>query len=187
MRRSVSERLLAVVDDIDSQGSANLARLTVLKKWFERPGRMATFGLWMAKRVADEEIKATGEAKDLLVEARLLLNTAATRNDLPHDVDRAAAAHLHDRARDFQYEFEDHQWGLVRIIHCWPLVLVEQGLALYTGKARTPTEGYKLAADFCQHYAPRYGNCLNGPSRDRVMEIVKFVNACEADENAETP
>ena len=57
---------------------------------------------------------------------------------------------------------------------------MEQGLALYLGLAASPTEGYKLAADFCQHYDSRYGNSLNGPSRTKIMEIVGFMFTTEA-------
>ena len=73
----------------------------------------------------------------------------------------------------------------MRIIHCWPLLLVEQGLALYLGQAASPTEGYKLAADFCQHYDSHYGNSLNGPSRTKIMEIVRFMFTHEAIEEDE--
>ena len=68
----------------------------------------------------------------------------------------------------------------MRIIHCWPLLLVEEGLALYLGIGDSPAAGYKLAADFCQHYDSRFGNCLNGPSRTKVMEIVQFMFTTEA-------
>jgi hypothetical protein len=47
MLTSVPEKLLAIVDDIDAGGDANLTRLTVLKKWFERPGRLVPFALWV--------------------------------------------------------------------------------------------------------------------------------------------
>ena len=73
----------------------------------------------------------------------------------------------------------------MRIIPCWPLLLVEKGLALYIRRADAPADGYKLAADFCQHYDPRYGNSLCGPSRTKVMEIVRFMFTLEATEDSE--
>jgi hypothetical protein len=45
---------------------------------------------------------------------------------------------------------------------------------------RSPAAGYKLAADYCQHYAPRHGNGLNGPSRTKIKEIVRFLFTYEA-------
>ena len=44
-----------------------------------------------------------------------------------------AAESLHQRARAFHNEFQNQPWGPVRVIHCWPLLLVEEGLALHLG------------------------------------------------------
>ncbi len=180
MRTQVPEKLLAIVEEIDAHGSANLTRLTVLKKWFEHPSRLRAFGLWIAKRAAGRKGKTKAAAGALLDEARALLGTTATREGFLRTVQPGAARLLHDRARDFQNGFQHQQWGPVRVIHCWPLLLVEQGLALYLRLAASPTEGYKLAADFCQHYDPQFGHSLNGPSRTKIMEIVSFMFTLEA-------
>jgi hypothetical protein len=180
MRTPLPEQLLAIVDEIDAHGSASLTRLTVLKKWFEHPGRLPAFGLWIAKRAAGRKGKTKGAAGELMDEARALLGTTATREGFLQAVEPGAAKLLHDRARDFQNEFDHQQWGPVRIIHCWPLLLVEQGLALYLGLNDSPSAGYKLAADFCQHSDSQHGNSLNGPSRTKIMEIVRFMFTFEA-------
>jgi hypothetical protein len=180
MRTKVPEKLLAIVEEIESQGSASLTRLTILKKWFEHPGRLAAFGLWIAKRAAGRKGKTKAEAGTLLKEAQALLGKTATREDFLRLVEPDAAKRLHDQARDIQNEFQNQEWGPVRIIHSRPLLLVEQGLALYLGKAASPSEGYQLAADFCQHFDSRFGNGLNGPSRTKIMEIVRFMFTLEA-------
>jgi hypothetical protein len=180
MRTNVPEKLLKIVEEIDAQGHANLTCLTVLKKWFERPSRLPAFGLWVAKRSAGRKGKTKAKTGALLDEARSLLGTTSTREDFLRKVDRSAARALHDRARDFQNEFQPQQWGPVRIISCWPLLLVEQGLACYLGLTNSPAAGYKLAADFCQHYDTRFGNSLCGPSRTKIMEIVRFMFTSEA-------
>ena len=95
-------------------------------------------------------------------------------------MDREAAHRLHERLQAFQNDYKNQQWGPVRVIHNWNLMLVEQGLALYLWHANSPVHGYKLAADYCQHYDPRYGNGLNGPSRTKIEEIVRFMFTCEA-------
>ena len=46
-----------------------------------------------------------------------------------------------------------------------------------------PSEAYQLAANYCQNYDPRYFNGLNGPSRDRILDIVRFVRRMEAAES----
>ena len=180
MRSQVPEKLLAIAEEIDAHGSASLTRLTVVKQWFEHPGRLPAFGLWIAKRSAGRKGKTKAAASALLDEARALLGTTATREGFPRTVEPGAAKILHDRARDFQNEFQHQPWGPVRIIHCWPLLLVEKGLALYLSPAATPAEGCKLAADFCQHDDSRHGNSLNGPSRTKVREIVRFMFTLEA-------
>ncbi len=187
MRTRVPERLLTIVEEIDAHGSASLTRLTVLKKWFEHPGRLPAFGLWVAKRAAGRKGKTKDEAGALLDEARALLGTTATRESFLHAVDLGAAKLLRDRARDFQNTLEDHRWGPARIIHCTPLLLVEQGLTLYLGTPASPSKGYKLAANFCQHYDPRYGSNLNGPSRTKIMEIIRFMFTLEATEDDDGP
>ena len=123
------------------------------------------------------------EAGALLNETRALLGTAATRESLFQQIDRKAAESLHDRAKAFHNEFQNQQWGPVRIIHCWPLLLVEEGLALHTGLNRHPSDGYKLAADWTQNYDPSYGNGLNGPSRGKLDELVRFMFAVEGVED----
>lgn len=180
MRTQVPEKLMAIVDEIDSQGTANLTRLTVMKKWFEGKGRLPAFGLWVARRAASRKGKTKAAAGVLLNEARALLGTTSAREDFLRPVDRAAAKQLHDKARNFQNEYEDQRWARVRIVHCWPLLLVEKGLALHLGQDRSPSDGYKLAADFCQNYDPKYGTTLNGPSRTKLMEIVRFMFMIEA-------
>jgi hypothetical protein len=180
MRTTVPEKLRKVIDDIDTRGNVALTRLTVLKKWFERPGRLPVFGLWVARQVADRKGKTQDGADALLDETRALLGSAATRESLFQQIDREAAQSLHHRARDFQNEFQKQQWGPVRIIHCWPLLLVEKGLALHAGLDRHPSDGYKLAADWAQHYDTRHGNGLNGPSRGKLQKLLRFVFNVEA-------
>jgi hypothetical protein len=91
--------------------------------------------------------------------------------------------------RDFQNEYQNQRWGPVRVIHNWNLLLVEQGLAicLWHAEASTelsrtssPSHGYKLAADYCRHFDSRYGNSLNGPSRTKILEMVRFMFTLEA-------
>jgi hypothetical protein len=180
MRTAVPEKLLKVIDDIDTQGNVPLIRLTVLKKWFECPGRLPVFGLWIARQAAGRKGKVHAEAATLLNETRALLGTVATRESLFQQIDRKAAQSLHNRARKFQNEFQKQQWGPVRIIHCWPLLLVEEGLALHAGLDRHPSGGYKLAADWAQHYDVRLGDGLNGPSRAKLQKLLRFMLSVEA-------
>lgn len=177
MRTIIPEKLLKIVEEIDGDGNANLTKLTVLKKWFEHPGRLAAFAIWVARRAVARKGKANGAAGECFREAKTLL---AGPDKVHPEIDRQAAHALHDRLRDFQNEYREDRWGRIRIIHHWNLVLVEYGLAIYLWHSDSPTRGYKLAADYCQHYDPRYGNGLNGPSRTKIGEIVRFMFTLEA-------
>ncbi len=180
MRTTAPEKILKIIDDIDAQGNASLTRLTVLKKWFEHPGRLSAFGLWIARMAAGRKGKTKGKAGALLDETRALLGSPATRESYFQKINWNSAKSLHGRARDFHSDFQKQQWGPVRIIHCWPLLLVEEGLALYLGWTKSPSDGYKLAADWTKNYDSRYGDGLNGPSSGKLKELVQFMFTVEA-------
>lgn len=183
MRTSVPEQLLKIIDEIDAHGQASLTRLTVLKKWFARPERLSAFALWVAARAVARRGKTSGAAATLFLEARTLLSGL---DEITPKLNRQAAQRLHDRLRDYQNEYKNQKWGPVRIIHNWNLMLVEEALSLYLWHVQSPSHGYKLAADYCQHYDPRYGESLNGPSRTKLAEIVRFMFNVEALEDDRT-
>ncbi len=179
MRTSVPEKLLKVVDE---QGHASLTRLTVLKKWFARPERLYAFAIWAAARAVSRKGRTGGAAAALFLEARALL---AGLDKTTPKLNRHAAQRLRDRLQDFQHEYKNQQWGLVRVIHNWNLLLVEEALNVYLWHVNSPSHGYKLAADYCRHYDSRYGTSLNGPSRAKIKEIVRFMFVVEALEDGQ--
>jgi hypothetical protein len=63
------------------------------------------------------------------------------------------------------------------------LRLVWAGLGLYLWHRNSPSQAYQLAASYCEHYDPRYGNGLNGPSAERIQEIAGFTLAVETHES----
>jgi hypothetical protein len=79
MRTSIPEAVTQIIDDMDAHGNLPLTRLTVLKKWFDHPGRLSRFGLWVARRAAGRKGKTKGEFGALLDEARALLGPGSTR------------------------------------------------------------------------------------------------------------
>jgi hypothetical protein len=177
MQTCVPEKLLQIVEEIDARGDANLTRLTVLKKWFETPGRLVPFALWIASRASSHKGKTKGEAATLFREVRLLL---AKLDRVHPQVDLEAARALHDRLRAFQSEYRHDCWVPVRQVHNWQLLLVEKGLAIALDQQPSPAAGYKLAADYCQNYDPKYENTLNGPSGTKILEIVRWMFTHEA-------
>ncbi len=172
MRTNIPEKLLKIVEEIDENGNASLTRLTVLKNWLARPERLSAFAIWVAARAVSRKAKTIGSAAELFRAARTLL---AGLDKIRPELDRSATQALHDGLRDFQNEYQNQRWGPVRIVHNWNLMLVEQALAIYLWHLDSSAHGYKLAADYCQHYDSRYGNGLNGPSRTKIAEIVRFM------------
>ena len=175
----IAARLRKIAADIREHGNVNLTRLTLLKKWFEAPGRLASFGVFIAHRASRRTQAKTPEAKALYQEARTLL---ADGTMFDPRIPRPAALALHTRLQAFQNEHRNMRWASVRLVHDLGLFLIEGGLELYLGRGISPTEGYRLAVAYCEHYDPRYGNGLNGPSVDGIEEIAGYVLAVEAHE-----
>ena len=179
MRTTIAEKLLKIVNEIDERAHVSLTRLTVLKKWFEPSGRLPAFAIWVGSRASSRKEKTGDGAAALFRQARALL--AGVDPVRPH-LDRQAAETLHYRLQEFQNEHQNQRWGPVRLIRDWDLMLVEQALAIWLWHGKSPAHGYKLAADYCKHYDSRYGKGLNGPSRTKIQEIVRFMFLVEARE-----
>ena len=113
MRTSAPEKIIKIIDEIDAKGNANLTRLTVLKKWFEHPGRLPAFGLWVAARAASRKGETTGAAGQLFDEACALLAKCEMGAPGPG---RASAEDLYNRLRSLQNEYQNQEWGPVRIV-----------------------------------------------------------------------
>ena len=180
MSTKIPQKLLKIIEDIDAQGQVNLTRLTVLKKWFEQSERLQAFGIWMAM-LALSKGNANDDVESALFELtrRLLADVDSFRPVLDCEV----AQSLYFRLNAYQKECKSIAWGAVRLIKNWNLMLIEEGLGIYLRNGATPSNGYKLAADYCQNYDPHYGTSLNGPSRAKVEEILQFIMAMEAMED----
>ncbi len=182
MRTNVPDKLITLVHKIKESGSAELTRLTVLKKWFEQDEkRLSSFAIFIAKRASMQKQAADGEAAVLLRDARALLKGSGVYDP---QVSRKAAEDLYRRLNAFQNEYKNLRWGAVRIIRNHALFLIEEGLRIYLWRANSPSDGYRLAANYCEHYDPRYGSGLNGPSVARINEIARFMRDIEGSENA---
>jgi len=181
MGADIASKLEKIVDEIAEGGNANLTRLTVLKKWFEIPSRLLSFGIFIACRASTNNREMTEEARELLRETQDLL---ADVDVLHPSISRSGAARLCARLQAFQNEHKRLKWASVRLIHNMDLFFAESGLRLYLANGASPVEGYRLAANYCEHYDPRYGTGLNGPSVDRIKEIIGFILAIEDCENA---
>jgi hypothetical protein len=138
---------------------------------------ISSFAIFIADHTSRRKTKTTKEARELIREARTLL---ADVDVFAPNIPRKAATGLHASLQAFQNEHRDIRWGAVRIIRDHNLFLIECGLHIYLRHGDAPTEGYRLAANYCENYDPRYGDCLNGPSRRRLEEIIDFIRHFEA-------
>jgi hypothetical protein len=182
MRKHMPDKLLDIAVEIDQRGFANLNRLTVLKKWFEVSSRLLSFAIFIADRASRQMEKATKNEAELFGEARVLLDGV---DIFAPNIPRDKAIKLHTRLRAFQNDHRNASWGTVlRIIYNHNLYLVECGLHIYLSHGVSPKEGYRLAVNYCEHYDPRYGNGLSGPSRKRIEDIVDFIRGVEDREKA---
>ena len=173
----VCHKLRKIVTDIHEGGNASLTRLTVLKKWFEVPNRLRSFGIFIARTASSRRSGITDETAALFCEARELL---ADGNVFSPNIPRAHAESLLASLEAFQNQRKNIHWTSVRVIQSLELYLVESGLRLYLWHGASSSDGYRLAAEYCEHYDPRYGNGLNGPSVERIEEVIAFVLAFQA-------
>jgi hypothetical protein len=176
-------KLQKIVVEIKECGHANLTRLTVLKKWFGPAHRLRSFGIFIANQASQRIHQATIEAAELFREAHEVL---AGVNVFEPNIPRAGATRVYARLQAFQNEHRNQKWATVRVIQNQSLFLVEGGLDLYLRRGDSPTDGYRLAAAYCEHYDPRYGTDFNGPSAVRIEEIADFVLTIETYEQAST-
>jgi len=177
MRTNIPEKLSNIVEEIDDRGGASLTRLTVLKKWFERTERLSAFAIWIATRAVSRQGKTSGAAAKLFREVRGML---AGLDKLRPQLDPQMAQTMHDRLRDFKtntgIEGGERYASFTIGTSCWWSMDWTSTSGIWTLRRN----GYKLAADYCQHYDSRYGNGLIGPSRTKIQELVRFLFTIEA-------
>jgi hypothetical protein len=100
-RTTIVDKLGDIAAAIKQRGSANLTRLTVIKKWFEVPSRLSSFAIFIADQASRRKTKTTKEASKLIREARTLL---ADADVFAPKISRKAATRLHASLRTFQNE-----------------------------------------------------------------------------------
>ena len=72
-RTAISDKLREIAGAIEQRGSANLTRLTAIKKWFEVPSHLSSFAIFIADHASRRKTKTTKKAGELIREARTLL------------------------------------------------------------------------------------------------------------------
>lgn len=177
MRTNVPEKLLKISLDIKQNGPQNVTRLTVLKSWFSDSDRLASFAVFIAKRASGRKGKSKGDAATLFIDTRNLLKNA---KDVRPRISADKAKDLYQKLSNYQKEYKKLKWSSVRIIKNQNLYLIEEGLRIFLWDHSNPYAGYRLAADYCEHYDPTNFNSLDEKSIYKIEEIVRFMFAYEA-------
>jgi hypothetical protein len=77
-------------------------------------------------------------------------------------------------ARDAQNTYEHHRWGVVRIIDCWDLLIVETATECVLHPWASADLGFQLARQYAEQYDPRFGMGLVPDSAPMMEEIANF-------------
>jgi hypothetical protein len=77
-------------------------------------------------------------------------------------------------ARDAQNAHEHHRWGVVRIIDCWDLLVIETAMECALYPWASADLGLQLARQYAEQYDPRFGMGLVPDSAHMIDEIANF-------------
>jgi hypothetical protein len=77
-------------------------------------------------------------------------------------------------ARDTQSTYEHHRWGVVRIIDCWDLLIMETATECVLHPWASAELGFQLARQYAEQYDPRFGMGLVPDSAPMMEEIANF-------------
>jgi hypothetical protein len=77
-------------------------------------------------------------------------------------------------ARDAQDTYERRRWGMVRIIDCWDLLVVETAMECVLHPWASADLGFQLARQYAEQYDPHFGMGLVPDSAPMMEEIADF-------------
>jgi len=172
LRTDIPEKLLRIASDIENKGPQELTRLTILKRWFKDPLQLSSFAIFIAKRACSRKGKAKSEEATFFKKTSELLKNAPVCD--PH-ISVNEAKSLFNGLSSYQSECQKHGWNTIRILKNHNLYLIEEGLRIYLWNDTDPSAGYRLAVNYCEHYAPLYGTKLDDKSLFKINEIVRFI------------
>ncbi|WP_373509013.1 hypothetical protein [Thiocapsa sp.] len=142
MALTIHRKLASIVEEIDREGFAELVRLSVLKKWFDKPGRLTAFAFWIVEQATTGEAPASEPEAALVAQVRALLVDLPARGDL----NPRAMRELQARLEAFQPNYRSLNWGRVCLVNSKALMLIEDAFGICLRHPDDPRLGYKLAA-----------------------------------------
>ena len=169
-------KLCALADEIEQTGFANTTRLTVVKKWLNKPVRLRAVAVFIAQRTLtrgatsakDQERELWDRSMDLFGE----MDPVAER------LDTKKATELLRELVAFQNQHEHNRWGAIRVIESAGLLIMEEAIRIMLEPDR-PDLGYRLVADHLATYEPSHGPGLYAKSLLELMALARFVEDME--------
>jgi hypothetical protein len=155
----------------------NITRLTLIKSLCSDPDAAAKFAVYIAKlaqrRFEVQRPKATTRQRyGQLIAAAIPAMSRYLKS--PTEKTKAKLWELYEQAKEAQNRVEHQQWGDVRIIECWELLIVETAMECSLRPYYAPLIAYQVARDYAQRYDSHYGTGLIPKSAPMVEEIAAF-------------
>ncbi len=171
------QSLAQIAADLRQGKDFNITRLTLIKSFCSDPDAAAKFVVYIAK-LAQRQFKAQRSKATTRQQYGRLIATAIpamTRYlKSPNERTKSKLWEMHQRARDAQDRVEHQQWGDVRIIECWELLMVETAMECLLNPWHASLIGYQVARKYAQRYDSHYGSGLIPKSASMVEEIAEF-------------
>jgi hypothetical protein len=174
------QTLVGIAADLRQGKDFSITRLTILKSLCSDPDAAAKFALHIAK-AAQRRFKTHSPGDTKLTThqqyGRLIAGAipAMTRYlKSPNETTETKLWELYERAREAQNRFEHQQWGDVRIIACWELLIVETAMECFLNPSHASVIGYQVARKYAQQYDSHYGTGLIPKSAPMIQEIAEF-------------
>ena len=173
--------LTGMADDLRQGQCFAITRLRTVKNLCRDPEAASKFAREIAKRTLEKM-----EARRCPSNMRLVQWTACKRlaveavEGIGQFVKRRTKAkesylrRLLLLARDAQNAYEHHRWGVVRIIDCWDLLVLETAMECVLHPWASADLGFQLARQYAEQYDPRFGMGLVPDSAPMMEEIANF-------------
>jgi hypothetical protein len=174
------QTLVQIAADLRQGQHFNITRLTVIKSFCSDPDAAAKFSLHIARLAQRQfEGRRRGDTKPTkwqeykqLIAAAIPAMTRYLKS--PTEKTKDKLLELYRRAKEAQNKYEHQQWGDVRIIECWDLLIVETAMDCLLSPWHAPIFAYQVARQYTERHDPHHGPGLNHKSAPMVEEIVVF-------------
>jgi hypothetical protein len=169
------QALAKLAADLHHGQHFNITRLTLIKSLCSDPAAAAKFAVHIAK-LAQRQFKARSGKKKQEYEELIARAVPVMTRFLksPTEAMESKLWEFHQRARNAQSEVEHQQWGDVRIIECWELLIVETAMECLLYLSHSSIIGYQVARKYAEKYDPHYGTGLIPKSAPMMDEIAEF-------------